>query len=142
MQVNLDHIEFYDGPPCPKPRSESTSTRKKQSWIPFVKEPIHRALPIRPVSPPDSPALILSANGPERLTLQSHDQLPTSRAEPCNVFDIELGKLYNGTEWPPFESTETTEENNGCLSNGGLDCDNPRVFKNVPPSSGKLYGFP
>lgn len=63
-----------------------------------------------PIFPPDLPALVLSANGPELFTLQSHDQLSTSRAEPCNVFDMELGKLRNGTERLQFESTEPTEK--------------------------------
>lgn len=94
------------------------------------------------MSPPDSPALILSANGPQPLTLQSHDQLATSRASPCNVFDVELGKLRNGTETPQFDSTGCIEGNHGCLSNEELGYDNLRGFENIPPGSGKLYGSP
>jgi hypothetical protein len=144
MFINLDQIEFYHGPPCQKPRSESSSAREKQSWIPCVTEPIHRSLPVEPVFPPDSPALTASANGPEPLTLQSHDQLSTSRAEPGNVFDVEFGKLSNGIERPQFENAAVTtaEGDNGCLPNGGLGYDDLGGFENGSLGSGKLNDPP
>lgn len=142
MLVNLDQIEFYYGPPCQKPRSESASTRKKQSWVPCVTEPIHRPLPVGPVFTPDSPALTLPTNGAELLPLQSHDPLATSRAEPCNDFDMELGKLWNGIERPLFENAEAIKGDNSYLLNGGLGYDNLGVFENAPPGSSKLNDSP
>lgn len=144
MFINLDQIEFYHGPSRQKPGSESSSTRGKQSWIPYTTEPIHLSLPVGPVFPPGSPALTLSANGSEPHAHQSHDQLSTSRAEPGNVFDVEFGKLSNGIERPQFENAAVTtaEGDNGCLPNGGLGYNDLGGFENGSLGSGKLNDPP
>jgi hypothetical protein len=142
MLVNLDQIEFYHGPLCQNPRSEfsrpeGSSLRSRVSLNLYL-----TLFLFGPISTPDSPALTLSANRPEPFTLQSHSQLSTSRAEPCNAFDVELGKLYNGIERPQFENVVTAGGDNSCVLNGGLGYDDLVSLGNGSSGSGKLNDFP
>lgn len=140
MVITLDDIEFYQGPPCQKPRSEF-STRKKHSSIVHVTQPVHRALPVGPVLTPDSSALTLPSNRPEPHALP-HGQFSTSRAESHNVFDVELDKLRNGAEGSQSDNAVAEEGDNNCFPNGELGDDNLGGLKSGFPDSGTLKGSP
>lgn len=120
MLVNLDQIEFYHGPPCQQSQSRLSSTRQELSATPYITEPMRHPLLLGPVLAPESPSLTLYANGSEPSTLQSYDQLATSVAEPCNIFDAELAKLHNGREGYQFSDIAAAAGNGSCLSNGKI----------------------
>lgn len=122
MLVNLDHIEFYHGPPCQQSWSSPSQLGRNQLLTFQVPEIIQHPAAVGSVFAQESATLPLSANRPKSFIFQECGHVLTSAAEPWNIFDEELTNLHNLTEGSQSQCMGPAERHGRFLPNEDVSC--------------------
>ncbi|KAH1350782.1 hypothetical protein KXV22_008410 [Aspergillus fumigatus] len=97
MRVNLDQIEFYQGPSRQQPPNTLAFTSEKRPPPAHVPQSFQRSFSTGSVFT----QTLAPANIPDSSTTLPHEWSSTGIAKPWNVFDVEITNFYGGAASQP-----------------------------------------